>query len=380
MSQSRLHIGVVGCGVIGAAIAYELSQVPHLAVTVWDARPPNCWQATGAALGVLMAAISQKLQGPLVQLRLDSLLRYETLIPELEMLTGKAIPYNRQGILQLGFDALQIERWQKLVSTRQDQGFELEILSPSQIQTVYPAIAAAKLVETDQSLLGGLYSPRDRQLNPVALTQALVRAAQIKGVTFHFETAVQDFGITTLRTSQQINQVHTSRGSVPVDWLVIAAGLGSTPLAKKIHTSLEVRPVLGQALQLAMPYPFWPELHPVVSGADTHLVPLNLTELWVGATVEFPVELTPNDVEPNPQLLDTVHQQAISLCPALAAAKVVQTWSGLRPRPYQRPAPIIEQIAEYSNVSVATGHYRNGVLLAPVTAQKLRSLITQHSE
>lgn len=378
MSCKQLNVGVVGCGVVGAAIAYELSQIPDLAVTVWDARSPEQWYATGSALGVLMAAISQKLQGPLVKLRLESLQRYETLIPELEALTGRPIPYNRQGILQLGFDASQVDRWPKLVSKRQEQGLSLEILDGAQVQTLYPEIAAAKQVETEQPLIAGLYSPQDRQVDPVALTQALITAAQNKDATFHFETTVQGFDVTGSQPTQQITQVQTSQGFMSVDWLVVAAGLGSPLLAQTLRSDLEIRPVLGQALQLRLGYPLWPETYPVIYGGEVHLVRLSATELWVGATVEFPPEFTPHDVAPDPDLLAGVHKQAIALCPAIADAEVVRTWSGLRPRPHQRPAPVIEALAGYANVLVATGHYRNGVLLAPVTAQKIRAHLLQH--
>ncbi len=68
-------------------------------------------------------------------------------------------------------------------------------------------------------------------------------------------------------------------------------------------------------------------------------------------------------------------QQAIALCPALAEASIVRTWSGLRPRPEGRPAPIIDRLPGFSNVLLATGHYRNGVLLAPATAQMIRQMI-----
>lgn len=75
-----------------------------------------------------------------------------------------------------------------------------------------------------------------------------------------------------------------------------------------------------------------------------------------------------------PVKLDEV-MQAIAFCPALAQATVIKTWSGLRPRPEGRPAPVIEPLPGYNNVLLATGHYRNGVLLAPATAQIIAQMI-----
>jgi glycine/D-amino acid oxidase-like deaminating enzyme len=94
------HVLVIGCGVVGAAIAYELSLIPGLKVTVIDKQSP-AQGATGAALGILMAVISHKIKGNAWRMRQTSIQRYETLIPELEALTGRQIPFNRQGILLL---------------------------------------------------------------------------------------------------------------------------------------------------------------------------------------------------------------------------------------------------------------------------------------
>jgi glycine/D-amino acid oxidase-like deaminating enzyme len=75
------------------------------------------------------------------------------------------------------------------------------------------------------------------------------------------------------------------------------------------------------------------------------------------------------------KLLEEVRRQAIAFCPDLADGEILRSWSGKRPRPEGRPAPIIEALAGYNNVILATGHYRNGVLLAPATAVIVREMI-----
>lgn len=374
MRQSdRLRVGVIGCGIVGAAIAYELSQVPELAITVVDQRSPEAWAATGAALGVLMGAISQKLKGNNLRMRLASLQRYETLVPELEDFLGWEIPFNRQGILRLCFDSEELNRWQKVAEIRSSQGFQLEILDLGEVVARYPAVRNAS--GFGQPLVGAVYSPQDRQVDPVALTQALVKAAQRREVTFHFQTAVRGFTRTVVEGNGQVEQIQTDVGKLEVDWLVLASGLGSALLTNKLEQRIEIQPVLGQALHLRRSQPL-ENLPPVISGADVHLVPLNLAELWVGATVEFPVDQ--QQLQPDPQQLEAVLQQAIALCPSLAGATHIRTWSGLRPRPQNRPAPIVEPLSGYRNVLLATGHYRNGVLLAPATAQKIRELVSPY--
>jgi glycine/D-amino acid oxidase-like deaminating enzyme len=111
----------------------------------------------------------------------------------------------------------------------------------------------------------------------------------------------------------------------------------------------------------------------VITGDDVHIVPVGQGEYWVGATVEFPNEQ--GDVVADSTLLEQVKRDAIAFCPPLANATILRTWTGKRPRPEGRPAPVIGQLPGYSNVLLATGHYRNGVLLAPATAFAIRDVI-----
>jgi glycine/D-amino acid oxidase-like deaminating enzyme len=116
-----------------------------------------------------------------------------------------------------------------------------------------------------------------------------------------------------------------------------------------------------------------PDFQPAITGNDVHIVPVGGGDYWLGATVEFPTN--GYEIPPNQQLLESVREQAIAFCPELATASIVRTWSGLRPRPEGRPAPVIGQLPGFSNVLLATGHYRNGVLLAPATAYAIREMI-----
>lgn len=357
------RVAVVGCGVVGAAIAYELSLVPGLVVTAFDRQPP-AQAATGAALGVLMGVISQKLKGRAWQLRQTSLQRYATLIPQLEAATGLTIPQNYQGIVRLCFDPTEIAKWHKLIEVRHSQGWQLHWWQVAQLRDRCPHIQAADLV-------GAIYSPDDRQIDPTALTLALVDAAQRQGVTFHWGAEVQALD---LQPPSRCNGIHTLQGAIAADWVVLAAGLGSPEVILKTPQPLKLQPVLGQALRLRLERSLGkPDFQPVVTGKDIHLVPLGNSEYWVGATVEFPTDASP--ITAQPDRLEEVMQGAIALCPALAQAQILHQWSGLRPRPVDRPAPIIEPLTPYPNVLLATGHYRNGVLLAPATAIAIRDTI-----
>lgn len=368
------QIAIVGCGVVGATIAYELSQVPEFQVTVLDRQPP-AQAATGAALGVLMGAISQKTKGRAWMMRQASLQRYETLIPELEDMTGQAIPWNRQGIVLLCFEPDNRSRWQALVDLRRSQGWELELWTVEQARSHCPHLDPSRLALA-------VYSPHDRQVDPTALTLALVQAAQQNGVVFHFDREVKGFdcSLTESEAAQTCHHVLTTAQSIAADWVIVSAGLGSTPLTQMAERPIPIRPVLGQALQVQLDQPLGnAQFQPVITGEDIHIVPLggNYSTgcYWVGATVEFPAAVDTDDIAANADRLQEVWQAAIALCPALQQATICKTWSGLRPRPSDRAAPVIERLGGYRNVLVATGHYRNGVLLAPATALAIRKTI-----
>ncbi len=362
------RVVIIGCGVVGAAIAYELSLVPNLSITVIDQQPP-AQGATGAALGVLMGVISHKIKGNAWRMRQTSIQRYETLIPELEAIIGYKIPFNRQGILKLCFEGENLTKWEKLLEIRQSQGWDLEIWDSSQLLLKCPQLS-------NNNIIAGVYSPQDRQLDPTALTNALVEAAKHNGVNFQFGVKVDNFKSCKSENLDVdvCREIQTTTGKLTADWFVVAAGLGSTPLTASLQQAVDIRPVLGQALHLRLKQQLGDaNFQPVITGNDVHIVPLSKEEYWVGATVEF--SSNHDDIVPDAALLDQVMQQAIAFCPDLANATVIKSWSGLRPRPEARPAPIIGHLPGYSNVLLATGHYRNGVLLAPATAQAIREAI-----
>ena len=355
-------IVIVGCGVIGAAIAYELSLIPSLDITVIE-KNTLASGATGAALGLLMGAISGKTKGRAWRLRETSLKRYQTLINELEAKTNITIPVNRDGMVKLLFTGDKLEKWQKLASTRAQQGWNLEIWTNEQLKQRYPNLNC-------DHLIGAVYSSQDTQINPQILTKALVKAAQNNGVKFQFGVSIAP----TPLPQYHLKQINTSQGSLEIDHLIIAAGLGSTSLTASLQEKIDIRPVLGQAIKFQLDRDLGrDDFQPVVTGNDIHIVPLGDRQYWLGATVEFPDEQS-NVVADSSLIEDTINS-AIAFCPAIAQANILDRWQGLRPRPYGQSAPIIGKLSGYDNVLLATAHYRNGVLLAPATALEIKDMV-----
>ncbi len=371
--QYMQYINIIGCGVVGAAIAYKLSTANReaqqgLSIKVFEANPAPAMGATGASLGVLMAACSSKARGDLVSLRLASLRMYDRLIDELIAQTNLPILYNRQGILNL-YRSPVVSKMRSLVEIRQAQGFDLQWLERSQVLANFPQCQAD----------GALFSPCDRAVHPVQLVNALVAASAQNGVEFHWQTPISDLKALIIGDRVDI-----------ADITVIASGMGSNALVadflkKNDDTDHQLcadllLPVGGQALRVRVPdLNLGAVIHAENTDANTadilndfNIVPLGNDHYWLGATVEFERSPIPN-VENVALLLES----ARSWCPAFVKAEVMETWSGDRPRPQAAKAPILGFLSTQPKILLATGHYRNGVMMAPVTAQIISDLIWQ---
>ena len=400
--SSRPHVVIVGCGIIGATLAYELSRTQQFRISVIDEHSQQFvpsgpisaqkfTSSTGSALGVLMGVISRKLKGRAWEMRRASIRRYETLIPELEAATGIRILHNRHGLLRICFENEPMNQWEELVAQRHRQGFRLQILGRDTLMRTYPQLritnrhrlrrAGNRLSITkdkggqqlpSRKIIGAIYSPQDLQVNPVSIAMALIEAAVQQGATFHWGWRATGLNSEKRGDRHHVNRIETTRGAIDCDGIIVTAGLGSSKLAADLNYELPQRPVLGQAVHLKLPKSLC-ITEPVIIGQDVNIIPLEKGHYWVGATVEF------SDGEQHPECckanLDHMLQTAFGLCPRLRDADILRTWSGLRPRPQNRPAPVIESLENYDNAILATAHYRNGVLLAPATAELVYELV-----
>ncbi|PSB52695.1 NAD(P)/FAD-dependent oxidoreductase [Chamaesiphon polymorphus] len=356
-----MSISIIGCGIIGATIAYELSQSTDFQIDVYDKQQP-AQAATGAALGVMMGIISTKVKGRAWNLRRDSIRRYQTLIPELEEVTGIKISHNSQGIIKLLSSEDDLSQWTQLVTTRTEQEWQLELWNARKILTQLPQI--------DRQFNGtAAYSPQDLQVDPVALTNALVAAAKLNGVKFHFDRSIESI---TADNPNSCELLTADDRKITSDRVIVTAGLGATSLLAP-HAPIDIQPVLGQAIQIRLSQPLGnPDFQPVIVSEDVNIVPCGGNDYWVGASVEFPID---GAMVADPACLERVKQIAIDICPDLAKGEIIRTWQGLRPRPNHRPAPVIDRVGKNQRVLVATGHYRNGVLLAPATARIIGDML-----
>lgn len=254
----------------------------------------------------------------------------------------------QRGLLLLASEPQEWERQQRLVQQSQC----LELLSPADLKA---RVNQASLPELPDGVLGGVWSGGDGQLNPMQWIQRL----QVSGAEQGLER-VEANVIGIDGNGDGPWRLRLDNGSkLSSDWLVIAAGLGSSGLLESLGHPLPMEPVLGQALelQLGSEPPAW---NGCLIWKGINLVPRPNRQLWLGATVEPGAEASAPALAELQNLEGTAPRW-------LQQAQVLRQWQGLRARPSGQPAPVLEQ--PQPHLLVVSGHYRNGILLAPACAE-----------
>jgi hypothetical protein len=342
---------VVGAGVVGLSIAWLLQRQGHQ-VDLLDPclnGPPATDSGSWAALGVLMGQVFHRSSGRGWRLRKRSLELWQDWIHELQDL-GHGIAY-RQGLLLLASDGPELERQQRLSQERQAKGFPLELWDQTKLQGLQPLLP--------KGAVGALYSPADGQLDP-AMAMACLRAdAEAHGVIGHAQQAV------ALERHNGQWRLHCRGGErFESPWVVVSAGVRSAELIEPLGHAMPMEPVLGQALEIELadqPEWRWPG---AVVWHGVNLVPRPDLQggkrIWLGATLE-------PGTNASPEALTDLRHWAHAELDWLDRATVVRQWQGHRPRPSHQPAPLLETLEP--GLIMASGHYRNGVLLAPASAE-----------
>jgi glycine oxidase len=338
-------IVVVGAGIVGCAVAYELAR-RGAAVSILDDRPVGAG-ATQASGGMLAPYSEAAEGGSLLDLGIRSLELFDRFVRAVEDDSGMRVGYERSGTLHVARREESIEELTALHRAIASHGTVSHPLTPAEARSYEPQIAA------DQ--FGALLIPAQGLVSALDLTCALAEAAMRRGAR-RTEPAV------ARRISPRADGVtiETTSGVIEAGAAVLAAGAWSGQIDVAGVTHVPVRPVRGQLLHLG-----WKgsPLARITWDERCYLVPWRDGTLLVGATVEdagFEEKTTAAGVR---DLLDA----ACALVPHALTADLISMRAGLRPASPD-PLPIIGWSHAVPRLMYATGHYRNGVLLAPLTA------------
>ena len=349
MSRS---VVIVGAGIIGCAIARELA-VRGVPCTVIDDRPIG-GGATQASAGMLAPYVEAHERGPLLDLAVRSLDLYDDWIEAVRRESGIEVEYRRIGTLEVALDPKQAtdSRRRSRGPRPRQVGVETRWLESAAAKTLHPALGA---------IASALFTPTHGYAAAPQLTTALAAAAERKGTIFR-RARVQRIAHHGAGV-----RVSTTGGDSEATAVVIAAGAwGNTIEGVSVPP---LRPVRGQLLHLG-----WGghPLSTIIWGPECYIVPRLDGTLLVGATVEevgFDERTTAAGVR---DLLDA----ACELLPEARSATFLAARAGLRPATPDE-LPVLGSDPETPAIVHASGHYRNGVLLAPITARLIADLIVE---
>lgn len=342
-----MKIIVVGGGIMGLSIALELRKRNDLEVIVLEKSVPGA-EASTAAAGLLAPQLESDAPGPFLELCLLSRMAWPKWVAELQQLSGVDCGYLPNGLLQVAFTDDEMAALDAKQSWQGAHSLRGELLNPVELRQREPAITS--------KALGALFLPDDHQVDPRKLLPALAVAATKAGVQFKT-------GMVRALTGASVD---LDGETLKADRVILAAGAWSGLVNGADVDPARVKPMRGQIVELQLRAPI---VTATLKSATGYVVPRADGRIIAGSTMElvgFDKNVTAAGVR-------TVLDAAIQLVPALEKAAVIQSWAGLRPWTDDQ-LPFLGE-GNSPGLLLATGHFRNGILLAPITARLLGQLV-----
>ncbi len=365
-TEPETDVLIIGGGVIGLSIAWRSAQ-QGLRVVIADPEPGH--GATHAAAGMLTPiAEAAYAEHEIFELGSESLRRYPGFAGELAEASGLATGFRQSGTLQVAYDGDDLAMLTETRLLQESYGVHVQQLTARECRETEPML--------DPSVRGGLLVDGDGSVDPRLLAAALVRAAEAAGARLVRQRVTE-----MLATEGRASGVRLADDTVvPARWIVLAAGWQSAGLpGVPASLALPVRPVKGQIMRLRTtaataaaglpPGLLRRTVRGLVRGSGVYLVPRDSGELVVGATQE---ELGPDTAVTAGGMWELL-RDARALVPGITELELTDVVAGLRPGTPDN-APVIGP-AGLPGLVFATGHFRAGVLLAPVTADTVAAFL-----
>jgi glycine oxidase len=352
-------VAIIGGGIIGSSIALELA-AEKLDVVLIDRQEPGRG-ASWAAAGMLSPAPDSLESLPLVPLAKESLQLYSKFIGRIEEASEPFMHFASNGTLQVFFGArAEIDR-DRMVSDFQRLDIEIEPVSLETARSMESSISP--------NAHAAAWLPRESTVDPRSLIDAILVALRHRGVEIRAGCSVTSIS----RRGKICTGITAGGDDVKAKFVIVAAGCHSASLTGEnivendwLSRYAPTRPVRGQMVAL---HSNEIGLRRVLRSDRGYLVPRHEGRIVAGSTLEdvgFDKSLTAGGIR---KILDA----AMELAPKIADAQIVETWAGLRPGTPDY-LPIIGP-TDIEGLFIATGHYRNGILLAPVTAKIVRDWV-----
>jgi glycine oxidase len=353
--MSSFDVAVVGGGIIGGAVALELARAGRRVVLLDRQQPGQ--EASWAAGGILSPSFEVPEALALVPLARASLALYPDFIAAVESATGKSTGFRTDPALHVFFVEGAERARDALVAAHHSAGLPSNAVSVAEARRLEPSLNPAV---TAAALL-----PEEGRVDNRLLTAAVLEAARGAGVEFRAGRAVNSL----LLESGHCTGVQAGGERFSAENVVMACGCFSAQI-EAVARYAPTSPARGQMVALRSTKV---KFDRVIASARGYVIPREDGRLIAGSTVEdagFEKAVTPEGLH---RILAT----AIEIAPELAGAAIVETWSGLRPDTPDH-LPILGP-TDVEGLWMATGHFRNGILLAPITARLMREWMERKS-
>jgi glycine oxidase len=348
----RVDVVIIGGGVIGLTIARALAQRGVRDVCLVE-RSSLGAEASFAAGGILAPQAEANARDEFFELACRSRELYPEFAAALNEESGIDVELDPTGTLYVAFTEGDLEEIEKRYEWQAKAGLAVEKLAPEQARELEPCIA--------ESVRGALRFPDDVQVENRRLLNALVNSIDKLGISLATETNVESLTV----ERGHVTGVQTSRGVINSPTVIVAAGTWSSTIEHSQTPKIE--PVRGQMIC----FDAKPALaRHVIYSPRGYLVPRRDGRLLAGSTSEnagFTKQVTAGGI-------NHIINNALEISPRVSTLPIVDTWSGLRPRAADG-LPVLGPCDEIDGLFYATGHYRNGILLAPVTGELISEAV-----
>jgi len=351
--MKKFDVVIAGGGVIGGAIALELARA-GLRVALFDRQQPG-QEASWASAGILSPAPENPGVVSMVPLGKASMSLYPEFVAQVEEISGTSVGYRPKGTLEALFSHDTKAELSTIIALHHGLGLKAEPLRPEDARELEPSLSE----EVEAAVL----RPEEASVDNRALTAAILKAAQRCGA----EIFSGDGAKAIWREGNRCAGLVLQTEKVEANSTIIAAGCFSATI-EGVAPFAPVRPAKGQMAALRADDV---KIERVLWSEKIYLVPRNDGRVLAGATVEhagFDKRVTAGGIE-------KILSAAIDLAPGLANARIEETWAGLRPDSPDH-LPILGP-TDIDGLLMATGHFRSGILLTPITARLIREWITE---
>jgi glycine oxidase len=353
--MKSFDVAIAGGGLIGASIAFELAQA-GLRVGVFERGEPGR-EASWASAGILSPAPESPSMISMVPMARASMALYPALVASVEEFTGASVGFRTKGTIDILFSRDALSDLSTLIALHHGMGLKAEPLRPEDARELEPSLS----LELEAAAL----RPDEASIDNRAFTQAMLQAAKKSGAEVFSDSGA----VAIRREGDRCVGLKLQNENIEANWTVIAAGCFSAHI-EGVKEYAPVRPAKGQMISLRSEEV---KIERVLWGEKVYIVPRNDGRILAGATVEyvgFDKHVTAGGVE-------KILAAAIEVVPGLASARIEETWAGLRPDSPDH-LPILGP-TDSVGLLIATGHFRSGVLLTPITARLIREWITDRS-